>query len=109
MQNIVNSSLVNGSLGIVQSFETPAQVNQYAVQAAEGQQNEKKKETTEQLQPYPVVLFSNGQKMLCAPTSFQVLNGKGEVEATREQVCAILRHLPPKNKLLMATYMIRCL
>jgi hypothetical protein len=91
--------LVNGSLGVVQGFEKRGQMNLHAAHR-EVQQNEENIEVTE-LQPpppppppppqtrYPVVLFSNGQQMLCAPAPFEVLNGKGEVEATRDQVCVI--------------------
>ena len=103
-----NSNLVNGSLGIVQSFGTRVQMNLHGAQGAGVQQNEKAKELTEGLRPplpqrYPVVLFSNGQKMLCAPASFEVLNGKGEVEATRDQVCVILQYFL-RDKLLTVTW-----
>ncbi len=92
-----NTGLVNGSLGVIQSFEKHAQINLHAAQRGEVQPH---KEMTE-LQPppppqtrYPLVIFSNGQKMLCAPASFEVLNGKGEVEATRDQVCVIFQRFP---------------
>jgi hypothetical protein len=85
--------LVNGSLGIVQGFETHGQTNLHTVQGAAVEQNEKGTVVTEGLRSplapqmrYPVVLFSNGQQKLCTPVSFQVLNSKGEVEATRDQV-----------------------
>ena len=96
-----NTGLVNGSLGVVQSFEKHAQMNLHAAQRGEVQQNEKNKKMTEVQPPplpqtrYPLVLFSNGQQMLCAPASFEVLNGRGEVEATRDQVCIIFYHFPP--------------
>ena len=85
--------LVNGSLGIVQGFETHAQVDLHAVQGAGVEQHGKGTVVAEDPRPppprqarYPVVLFSNGQQKLCEPVSFQVFNGKGEVEATRDQV-----------------------
>ena len=90
-----NTGLVNGSLGVVQSFEQHAQMNLHAVQRGEVQHQGRSKEITEPQPPpppqtrYPLVLFSNGQQMLCAPAPFDVLNGRGEVEATRDQVCAI--------------------
>ena len=97
-----NTGLVNGSLGVVQSFEKHSQMNLNTVQRGEIQHQERSKEITE-LQPpgppqtrYPVVLFSNGQQMLCAPASFEVLNGRGEVEATRDQVCAKFSKLSSK-------------
>ena len=90
-----NVGLVNGSLGVVQSFEGHAQMNLHAVQRGEVQDHGRSKEIPE-LQPpgppqtrYPVVIFSNGKQMLCGPAPFEVLNGKGEVEATRDQVCTI--------------------
>ena len=79
---------MNGSLGIVQRFEANGQhilqtaAIQKGIEMAEGRRLP--------LPPrYPRVLFSNGQEVLCAPASFQVLNGKGEVEATRDQACAV--------------------
>jgi len=97
-----NTGLVNGSLGVVQSLEKHPQMNLHAAQGGEVQQNEKDKDMTGlQLLPllqkrYPVVLFSNGQKMLCTPASFEVVNGRSEVEATRDQVCVILSPFPPR-------------
>jgi hypothetical protein len=91
-----NTGLVNGSLGVIQSFEKHAQMNLHAVQRGEVEQNEQNNEMTGLLPApppqarYPVVLFSNGRHMLCAPAPFEVLNGRGEVQATRDQVCVIL-------------------
>jgi hypothetical protein len=86
-------------------------MNLHAAQRGEIQQNEKSKGMPE-LQPpplpqkrYPVVLFSNGQQKLCEPAAFEVLNGKGEVEATRDQVCVIFLQDRP----LTARYVTRCL
>lgn len=100
---MANSRLVNGSLGIVHSFETHARKNLHAVQGAEVEQNETGTVATEELRRppppqtrYPVVLFSNGQQVHCTPLSFQVLNSIGEVEATRDQVCDILRCFRPR-------------
>ena len=87
-----NTGLVNGSLGVIQSFEKHAQMNLHAAQRGEAQRHNETTEPQPPLPPqtrYPLVLFSNGQKMLCAPAPFEVLNGRGEVEATRDQVCII--------------------
>ena len=71
-------------------------MNLHAVQGAGVQQDETGTVMAEERRPpplqarYPVVLFSSGQQVLCSPVAFQVLNGKGEVEATRDQVCVIL-------------------
>jgi len=96
IKNMANTGLVNGSLGVVQSFGKHAQMNLHATQREEVQPSEKNKEMTGALPPppppqrYPVVRFSNGQQMLCAPAPFEALNGSGEVEATRDQIPLIL-------------------
>ncbi|KAI0344112.1 hypothetical protein BDW22DRAFT_1129553 [Trametopsis cervina] len=57
---------------------------------------------------WPVVQFSTGEEQLpmcCVPLSFEVMNADGEVEARRDQVCALLCFHHPRAQVLSC----RCL
>lgn len=99
-QNVVQGSLVNGSRGVLEEFITTLEAVQreLAIASPPPPQNS---EPNLPLQPvddavftrdmaYPLVRFTNGMRLLCAPLPFSVQGFKGNCEAHRLQVPLIL-------------------
>jgi len=93
-QNLTKTSyaLVNGSLGIVKDFVTVRQARESGVPGLDDYlSKEKSYKPTVDLPhrggKWPVVHFhKSDDTLLLTPTKFEVVNGLGDVEATREQV-----------------------
>ncbi|KAI0793363.1 PIF1-like helicase-domain-containing protein, partial [Abortiporus biennis] len=103
LKNIVQGSLVNGSVGIVIGFCTCREAVQEGTQIAQvdnhknkEKQVETKKEPTipEEFmranRVWPKVRFQNGSTLLCIPSTFEVNNSDSSIAALRQQVPLIL-------------------
>ncbi|KAL4244571.1 ATP-dependent DNA helicase PIF1 [Abortiporus biennis] len=103
IKNIVQGSLVNGSVGIVIGFCTCREAVQEGTQIAQvdnhknkEKQVETKKEPTipEEFmranRVWPKVRFQNGSTLLCIPSTFEVNNSDSSIAALRQQVPLIL-------------------
>ncbi|KAL5495571.1 hypothetical protein ACEPAI_1034 [Sanghuangporus weigelae] len=100
----LSPGLVNGLLGKVSAFKTVEQAlrdcNEVSVQdisQASAHNNTRNIEPdsadmgmTVQDRVWPLVRFTNGHEILCFPTTFDVVNARGDFEAHREQVPLIL-------------------
>lgn len=102
----LGSTLVNGSVGIVEGFVDTVSNSQSVNESvlsdttnpiSTGRNNFRTR--SERLQPtsasggsrlWPLVRFNNGQTMLCTPERFSIENAKGLEEAARIQVPLIL-------------------
>ncbi|KAF7367213.1 ATP-dependent DNA helicase PIF1 [Mycena sanguinolenta] len=96
IQNVVQGSLVNGSTGVLEEFLTTREALERGYQVSEPQQEMPKNllplddAVFSKNQPFPLVRFTNGAYLLCAPLSFSVEGFKGNCEAHRLQVPLIL-------------------
>ena len=89
-QNMIQGSLVNGSLGKVEEFTTVEGALHLA--ARTWGQDENRIRARFGGRQWPLVRFTNGLRMLCVPEKFEQQNALGELEASREQVrslCAV--------------------
>ena len=93
LQNLAKtgSVLVNGSLGIVKDFVTVPQAQKQDLPCVEDffskERPNKPALDTPDGPKWPVVHFHKcGYTLLLTPTKFDVVNGLGDVEATRKQV-----------------------
>lgn len=99
-QNLEQGSLVNGSVGIVQSFMSSKAAIKAGISIARidsGGSNhyqpareldveEGPDDPSSQGRVWPVVRFTNGRELLCIPLDFTVNNSMGIMEAQRDQV-----------------------
>ncbi|KAL5518664.1 hypothetical protein ACEPAH_347 [Sanghuangporus vaninii] len=100
----LSPGLVNGLLGKVSAFKTVEQAlrdcNEVSIQdisQANANNNTRSAESgsadigmTVQDRAWPLVRFTNEHEVLCFPTTFDVVNARGDFEAHREQVPLIL-------------------
>ncbi|TBU34899.1 P-loop containing nucleoside triphosphate hydrolase protein [Dichomitus squalens] len=109
-QNLIQGTLVNGSLGRVVGFYKPREALEIGVRIGhpdllfplyEGLPRElleqKRKERQQRLDHYmksdniwPAVQFLSGPLVLCVPLPFQAMDANGNIQATRDQVPLIL-------------------
>lgn len=94
LQNLVQGSLVNGSIGRVTDFLTTSEAKSSGVPIASvNEQNLKPnaphipESMMRSNAKWPLVKFQNGTIMLCVPVQFEVNDAEGNVEAARGQVC----------------------
>ncbi|THH12878.1 hypothetical protein EW146_g7285 [Bondarzewia mesenterica] len=93
VKNMVPGVLVNGTVGKVVDFITYREALQSQTEIAAPREKDEKvvpdfvKSSTI---AWPLVVFTNGQPLLCVPADFTVEDAHGEVEATRMQVPLIL-------------------
>ncbi|KAJ3556482.1 hypothetical protein NM688_g2009 [Phlebia brevispora] len=113
IKNLVQGSLVNGTIGRVVGFATTRDAlnkgtwigvadnkgDKSQVGLLQGQDGDKKNKPpgSETVQQYlrsgrnwPIVKFSGGEEVLCVPAQFEVTNAEGLVQARRDQVPLIL-------------------
>nr|GAT43685.1 DNA repair and recombination protein [Mycena chlorophos] len=92
VKNLVQGTLVNGSLGIVRDFKTVAEAKEANILIVRPEGDDKKPEVPRSLEKerWPVVQFTNGIQMLAIPQEFTVENADAEMEAQRNQVPLIL-------------------
>ncbi|KAF7310586.1 ATP-dependent DNA helicase PIF1 [Mycena chlorophos] len=90
VKNLVQGTLVNGSLGIVRDFKTVAEAKEANILIVRPEGDDKKPEVPRSLEKerWPVVQFTNGIQMLAIPQEFTVENADAEMEAQRNQVRA---------------------
>lgn len=85
-------SLVNGSLGIIKDFVTIQEAQKQGLPCLDDnlpkeQSHKSAVDLPHRGQKWPVVHFQKDDHvLLLTPTKFEVVNGLGDVEATREQV-----------------------
>jgi ATP-dependent DNA helicase PIF1 len=95
-QNVIQGCLVNGSVGVLEEFLTTKEAVDRGLAVATPQQ-----EIPPYLRPideavftksqaWPLVRFTNGMFLLCAPLAFSVEGFQGNCEANRLQVPLIL-------------------
>jgi hypothetical protein len=86
---VIQGELVNGSVGIIVSFSTHAEVVEKEggiAKVGEPSSGLPMKAPEVGQVPYPVVRFTSGKTMLIEPVAFTVNNAQGDVEACRQQV-----------------------
>lgn len=93
-QNLVQGSLVNGSLGRVIDFKTAREAKTQGVDIAATEIQKDRGEMPripewimQANDKWPLVQFQNGVVMLCVRVSFEVNDADGKIEASRDQVC----------------------
>ncbi|KAJ7919043.1 hypothetical protein B0H13DRAFT_1868796 [Mycena leptocephala] len=96
IQNVIQGCLVNGSAGVLEKFLTTREAIEAGFQVAQPQQELPQHlcpfddAVFEKDQAWPLVRFTNGMYLLCAPLGFSVEGFKGNCEAHRLQVPLIL-------------------
>jgi ATP-dependent DNA helicase PIF1 len=100
----VQGQLVNGSIGKVTDFLTTKEALDRHIEIAKIQNSDDNSQRNKELaeltpiydhhfghnEKWPLVHFTNGKQLLCAPLSFSVEGYLGNVEAARLQVPLIL-------------------
>jgi hypothetical protein len=103
-QNLVQGKLVNGSIGRVTGFSTYKEALAGRINipgADENQNNFMSHLLKESEQVWPLVHFTNDEKILCVLADFTVNNAEGEMEARRSQVgITVICYLHPQLMLL---------
>lgn len=98
IKNLVQGELVNGSVGRVVGFSTSRDALRKGMAIAQTEsQNDAGRdkpivpeETYRSTHVWPVVQFEGGRTLLCIPSTFDVNNADGQMEARREQIPLIL-------------------
>ena len=90
-QNLIPGELVNGSVGQVIKFSTPAHAAKEHTEVAKTEGTRMPPNDT----IWPVVRFICGREMMCVPQEFTVNNADGGMEACRQQVRSLPLHPPP--------------
>jgi len=97
VKNLIQGSLVNGSVGQVVAFSTSheAQINHTEIAQAGDTKDPSvaqyiRNRAAQNDRVWPVVRFTNGRVMLIVPVEFTVNNAEGGMEASREQIPLIL-------------------
>lgn len=98
IKNLVQGELVNGSVGRIVGFSTSrdALKKGMAIAQTESQNDAGRdkpivpEETYRSTHVWPVVQFEGGRTLLCIPSTFDVNNADGQMEARREQIPLIL-------------------
>lgn len=98
LQNVVQGCLVNGSIGVLQEFITTHEAVQREIAVASPPPPQDSAPVFRPVDDavftknmsWPLVRFTNGMQLLCAPLSFSVEGPKGNCEAHRLQVPLIL-------------------
>lgn len=88
---MISGVLVNGSVGKVVKFSTPAIAIKEHTEIAKQQKGKGNHVTDLGIDgpSWPVVRFINGREMMCVPQEFTVNNADGTMEARRDQVIFI--------------------
>lgn len=88
-QNLLPGELVNGSVGQVVRFSTPAEATTEHTEIANLEGTGIPLSGPAAQRPWPVVRFISGREIMCIPQQFTVNNVDGGMEACREQVCVL--------------------
>lgn len=98
-QNLPESDVVNGSIGVLIKFVTPHEARiaqEVLVPMPNADPNWKPGDKAPLVQKsqweakrWPVVKYQNGQTVMMVPFAFTHENADGGVEASRMQVCAV--------------------
>ncbi|KAF9066063.1 hypothetical protein BDP27DRAFT_1228094, partial [Rhodocollybia butyracea] len=102
VKNLEQGSLVNGSVGTVESFITSREARKTGISVGriDSGHNQSSKDDGENESDaskgrvWPVVRFTNGRTILCIPLEFSVNSPSGIMEARRDQVrpCRMYAH-----------------
>lgn len=107
IQNMVQGSLVNGSIGRVIGFMTTREANDKGVAIGKANGENTVGVPGPRVVPrvaesmirsnavWPVVKFQNTVEMLCVPMQFEVNDADGKVEAARGQVSLVCHAISP--------------
>ncbi|KAJ7462771.1 hypothetical protein B0H11DRAFT_1735116, partial [Mycena galericulata] len=99
VKNLVQGSLVNGSVGQVIGFFTSVEAIQRHLEVARSEGNGQPNPLpTSSDQLWPLVRFEKGNEVFITPEEFSINNADGEMEARRDQVCRAQVYAVPTHR-----------